>query len=180
MIVPDGQMWIHGEESLAEHLMRRGVSRRAFLAFCSSMAAVLTATPAAATGETSGGPVVTADTVAAGLGAVRRPVLVWLQLQECTGCMESVLRAGGTTVEDVILNLVSMDYNELIMAAAGSAAGASPPRIGEVSTRGTSTGRFARRPSSSAAPARRSSTAPMRPTGWSWSTWSSRTSTASR
>lgn len=122
MIVPDGHLWITGEESLAEHLTRRGVSRRAFLAFCSSMAAVLTATPAAAAVEAAGGPVVTADTIAAGLGAVKKPVLVWLQLQECTGCMESVLRAGGTTVEDVILNLVSMDYNELLMAAAGEAA----------------------------------------------------------
>jgi hydrogenase small subunit len=122
MIVPDGQLWIHGEESLAEHLFRRGVSRRAFLTFCSSMAAVLTATPAAAAAEAAGGPVVTAESIAEGLGAVRRPVLVWLQLQECTGCMESVLRAGGTTVEDVILNLVSMDYNELLMAGAGTAA----------------------------------------------------------
>lgn len=118
MIVPDEQLWITGEETLGEHLRRRGVSRRAFMAFCSSMAAVLTATPAAAAAESR----VTAGTIAAGLSALRRPVLVWLQLQECTGCMESVLRAGGTTVEDVILNLVSLDYNELLMAAAGTAA----------------------------------------------------------
>jgi hydrogenase small subunit len=36
--------------------------------------------------------------------------------------MESVLRSGATTVEELILNLVSMDYNELLMAAAGTAA----------------------------------------------------------
>jgi hydrogenase small subunit len=39
--------------------------------------------------------------------------------------MESVLRSGDTTVEELILNLVSMDYNELLMAAAGSAADAA-------------------------------------------------------
>jgi hydrogenase small subunit len=65
---------------------------------------------------------VTADVIAANLGNLKKPVLVWLQLQECTGCMESVLRSGDTTVEEIILNLVSMDYNELLMAAAGTAA----------------------------------------------------------
>jgi hydrogenase small subunit len=121
MIIPDRDLWIHGEETLSEHLERRGVSRRAFMAFCTSMAAVLASAPAAAA---AGHPQVTPESLAEGLGSLRKPVLVWLQLQECTGCMESVLRAGGTTVEDVILNLVSMDYNELLMAPAGDAANA--------------------------------------------------------
>ncbi|MDU5268584.1 MAG: hydrogenase small subunit, partial [Varibaculum cambriense] len=51
-----------------------------------------------------------------------KPNVVWLQLQECTGCMESALRSGGTTVEEVVLNLLSVNYNELLMAAAGEAA----------------------------------------------------------
>jgi len=122
MIVPDGEVWVTGEESLAEHLLRRGISRRAFLAFCSSMAAVLSAGPLAA-GDAEAA--VSAASIAEGLGSLTRPALVWLQLQECTGCMESVLRSGDTTVEDLILNLVSLDYNELLMAAAGSAADAA-------------------------------------------------------
>ena len=56
---------------------------------------------------------------------MRKPNVVWLQLQECTGCLESTLRSGPTTVEDLILELVSVNYVELLMAAAGSAAGAS-------------------------------------------------------
>lgn len=36
--------------------------------------------------------------------------------------MESVLRAGGTTIEEVVLSLLSVNYNELVMAAAGDAA----------------------------------------------------------
>lgn len=119
MIIPDGDLWVTGEETLGEHIERRGVNRRTFLEFCAATAAVLTA------GTVMGGraqAAITADTIAQSLEGMTKPVLVWLQLQECTGCMESVLRSGDTTVEELILNLVSMDYNELLMAAAGEAA----------------------------------------------------------
>jgi hydrogenase small subunit len=39
--------------------------------------------------------------------------------------METVLRSGDSTIEDLILNLVSLDYNELLMAAAGTSADAA-------------------------------------------------------
>ncbi|MDK6419970.1 Ni/Fe hydrogenase, partial [Actinotignum timonense] len=60
-----------------------------------------------------------AEEIADALGGVQKPNVVWLQLQECTGCMESVLRSGGTTIEELVLNLLSVNYNELVMAAAG-------------------------------------------------------------
>lgn len=120
MLIPDSDLWISGEETLGEHLARRGISRRAFLGFCGSMAAVIAAGGLAA-GDARAATV-TADQIADALSSLKKPVLVWLQLQECTGCMESVLRSGDTTVEELILNLVSMDYNELLMAAAGTAA----------------------------------------------------------
>jgi hydrogenase small subunit len=119
VIIPDGELWVTGDETLGEHLERRGVSRRRFLEFCGTAAAVLTAGPVMA-GRAEA--TITADTIAQSLAGMTKPVLVWLQLQECTGCMESVLRSGETTVEELILNLVSMDYNELLMAAAGEAA----------------------------------------------------------
>ncbi len=119
MIIPDGDLWITGDETLGEHLDRRGVSRRRFLEYCGAVAGVLTAGPLLA-GRAEAA--ITAETIAQSLSGMEKPVLVWLQLQECTGCMESVLRSGETTVEELILNLVSMDYNELLMAAAGEAA----------------------------------------------------------
>ncbi len=119
MIIPDGDLWVTGDETLGEHLDRRGVSRRRFLEFCGAVAGVLTAGPVLA-GRAEAA--ITAETIAQSLSGMTKPVLVWLQLQECTGCMESVLRSGDTTVEELILNLVSMDYNELLMAAAGEAA----------------------------------------------------------
>jgi hydrogenase small subunit len=119
VIIPDGDLWVVGDESLGEHLERRGVTRRTFLQFCGTVAGVLAAGPLAA-GRAVAAP--SAQQIADSLASMTKPVLVWLQLQECTGCMESVLRSGGTTVEELILNLVSMDYNELLMAAAGTAA----------------------------------------------------------
>lgn len=117
MLVPDKDIWVTGDETLAEHLERRGVSRRSFLKFCTAMAAVIAA-GGVSTGDAQAASI-TPEFIAAKLGELKKPVLVWLQLQECTGCMESVLRSGDTTVESLILNLVSMDYNELVMAAAG-------------------------------------------------------------
>ncbi|MCL2481944.1 MAG: hydrogenase small subunit [Propionibacteriaceae bacterium] len=116
------------EPTLAENLERAGVSRRDFLKFCGGLAAafaagsaVMGSVPRALADPTPGAPV-TGTQVADALGSMTKPNVVWLQLQECTGCMESALRSGGTTVEDVVLNLLSVNYNELVMAAAGDAA----------------------------------------------------------
>ena len=108
------------EPTLRENLAKAGVSRRAFLGFCGGLAAVF-ATSNLSTGRASAAAL-PANVIAQALGDQTKPNVVWLQLQECTGCMESALRSGGTTVEEVVLNLMSVNYNELVMAAAGSAA----------------------------------------------------------
>jgi hydrogenase small subunit len=56
------------------------------------------------------------------LEQTRRPSVIWLQLQECTGCVESVIRTAEPTIGDLVLDLISLDYNHTLMAAAGSAA----------------------------------------------------------
>jgi hydrogenase small subunit len=43
-------------------------------------------------------------------------------LQECTGCTESVLRTADPTIGDLVLDVVSLDFQENLMAAAGFAA----------------------------------------------------------
>jgi len=48
-----------------------------------------------------------------------RPAVIWLHFQECTGCTESLLRATHPTVESLILDLISLDYSETLLAAAG-------------------------------------------------------------
>ena len=112
-----GDFWRRGE-TLGEHLERRGVDRREFLGWCAKMAVLMGLGPMVAAGaESSAG-----NALAAKLGALKRPVVIWLQLQECTGCLESTLRSYDTAIGDLVLNLVSMQYVELVMAAAGQQA----------------------------------------------------------
>lgn len=104
-------------ETLAENLELRGVPRRDFLKMCGALAGVFAVgTPLANTPEAA------AEEIANKLGAVKKPNVAWLQLQECTGCMESTIRSGGTTVEELVLDLLSVNYNDLVMAASGTGA----------------------------------------------------------
>jgi len=107
-MLPTSHPWIEGE-TLGEHLESRGVTRRDFLVFCGQISAVLGLSEIAVTG------------VANALQAVKRPSVIWLQLQECTGCVESVLRTAEPTIGDLVLDLVSLDYSHTLMAGAGHA-----------------------------------------------------------
>jgi hydrogenase small subunit len=52
--------------------------------------------------------------------ALKRPSVIWLQLQECTGCVESVIRTSDPTIGDLVLDVVSLDFMDTLMAAAGT------------------------------------------------------------
>ena len=54
-----------------------------------------------------------------------KPVLVWLEFQDCAGNTESFLRASRPSAAEVILDILSVDYHETIMAAAGNQAEAN-------------------------------------------------------
>lgn len=98
---------------LAQELEVHRVSRREFLEFCGLMAAVL-ALPRQA-----------AAALPEALAAAAKPTLVWLEFQDCAGNTESFLRAWRPTVAEIVLESVSVDYHETIMAAAGAQAEAS-------------------------------------------------------
>src|SRR5208283_2399483 len=91
-------------------LASQGYTRRQLIKFCSAALSTL-ALPER----------YLAQTVAA-VGKARKPVLVWLQFQDCTGCSESMLRSSHPDVADVVLDLLSWEYHEVIMAGAGGAA----------------------------------------------------------
>ena len=99
--------------SLRAELTRHGVSRRDFMAFCATMAAAL-ALPRGAAAQ-----------IARAIGKSEKPVLVWLEFQDCAGNTESFLRATRPTAADIVLDVLSVDYHETIMAAAGSQAEAN-------------------------------------------------------
>ena len=48
-----------------------------------------------------------------------KPSVIWLHFQECTGCTESLLRTSHPALSTLILDLVSLDYHETLLAAAG-------------------------------------------------------------
>jgi hydrogenase small subunit len=109
MYVPNPIPWAE-DETLGQNLAARGISRRDFLEFCGGLAAVL------------GLEAFHVPRLAHALESLKRPSVVWIQLQECTGCVESVLRTAEPTIGNLVLDLVSLDYSHTLMAAAGAAA----------------------------------------------------------
>jgi NiFe hydrogenase small subunit HydA len=94
-------------EPFPDELERRGVSRRQFLSFCGVMASVLAL------------PKSMASAIAEAIETKPKPTLVWLEFQDCAGNSESFLRSGRPSAADIILDALSIDYHETIMAAAG-------------------------------------------------------------
>jgi hydrogenase small subunit len=98
------------QKTLGESLREHGVTRRGFLKFCAATASVMALPP----GMTSA--------IAAALEQARRPSVIWLSFQECTGCTESLTRSHSPTVENLILDVISLDYHHTLQAASGDAA----------------------------------------------------------
>jgi [NiFe] hydrogenase small subunit len=48
--------------------------------------------------------------------------VVWLNFAECTGCTEAVLRSSYPWIDELVLEVLSIEYHETIMAAAGEQA----------------------------------------------------------
>ena len=112
MLLMHGEPW-RRDETLGQHLQRHGVTRRQFLLYCGEIGAVL------GVGSMAGPKILEA------LVQQKRPSVIWLQLQECTGCVESVLRTESPTIGDLVLDTISLDYQHTLMAAAGDAAEAA-------------------------------------------------------
>ncbi|HUB77493.1 MAG TPA: hydrogenase small subunit [Bryobacteraceae bacterium] len=67
----------------------------------------------------------TARRMAGALAKGQRPSVIWLHYQECTGCTESLLRTSHPGLAELVLDLISLDYHETLMAAAGHQAEAA-------------------------------------------------------
>ncbi len=98
------------EKDFEERLEQRGVSRRDFLKLCSVVSATMGLAPGLA------------PKVAEALASPQRPPVVYLSFAECTGCTEAVLRTAYPFIGDVLLDTISLDYHEAIMAPSGEAA----------------------------------------------------------
>ena len=96
--------------TLLDHLRRQGVSRRDFLNWCTYTASILALPPSAS------------QAIAQALATKPRPSVIWLSVQECTGCSESILRSFEPTLESLMFDQFSLDYHHVLQAAAGNAA----------------------------------------------------------
>jgi hydrogenase small subunit len=101
------------QPTIGEVLEQHGVSRRAFIKYCTAIAAVLALPPLAG------------RAMAEQLRAARRPTVIYLSFQECTGCLESLTRSFAPSIESLIFDVISLDYDDTLMAAAGSQAEAA-------------------------------------------------------
>lgn len=90
-----------------EEVERKGYSRREFMAFVTTMAAFMGLENSAI------GQVVQA------LETKSRVPVIWLHFQECTCCSESFIRSSHPIVADILLDKISLDYTETLMAASG-------------------------------------------------------------
>lgn len=95
---------------LVKRLERKGISRRDFMKYCT----ILTATMGLSSSFVS--------KVAGALANAPRPPVVWLALAECTGCAEATLRTMYPWIDELVLDIISLDYHETIMAPSGEAA----------------------------------------------------------
>ncbi|MGB8602387.1 MAG: hydrogenase small subunit [Rhizomicrobium sp.] len=97
-------------ETFYDVIRRQGISRRAFNAFCAMTAASLGLAPSYA-----------AEIAHAMETKPRIPVL-WVHGLECTCCSESFIRSAHPLAKDVVLSMISLDYDDTLMAAAGTQA----------------------------------------------------------
>ncbi|EEP9327047.1 hydrogenase small subunit [Salmonella enterica] len=101
---------MNNEETLYQAMRRKGVTRRSFLKFC-SLAATSLGLGAGMTPK-----------IAWALENKPRIPVVWIHGLECTCCTESFIRSSHPLAKDVILSLISLDYDDTLMAAAGASA----------------------------------------------------------
>jgi hydrogenase small subunit len=100
----------HLDDGLYAALAVRGMSRRTFLKLTSAMAGVL-ALPHAY------GP-----TIAAAVEQAPRIPVIWLRGQSCGGETAAFLRASEPTAAELLLEALSIDYQETLMGSAGAVA----------------------------------------------------------
>ena len=94
-------------ETFYDVMRRQGITRRSYLKFCSLTAASLGLGPAFA------------PQIAHALANKPRTPVLWLHGLECTCCTEAFIRSAHPLAKDVILSMISLDYDDTIMAAAG-------------------------------------------------------------
>ncbi len=110
-------MFHNKDDTVYEVIQKRGVSRRDFLKMATFAAAAI------------GLEYTQVGRVVAQFEAKPRVPVIWLHFQDCTGCTEAITRSHNPGLTTLILNDISLNYHETLMAAAGHQAEAAKAQI---------------------------------------------------
>ena len=94
-------------QSLWNIFQNRNMSRRQFIKACGALTAILGLPPAALP-----------EVIAKAEQKAVMPV-IWLQGQGCSGCSASFLSSNSPTAAEALMNMLRMEYHELLSAASG-------------------------------------------------------------
>ncbi len=92
---------------LKEELKINDVSRRTFLKWASATTAMLML------------PAMFEPLVAKAAELMNRLPVIWVEFQDCAGNTEAFIRSDGPKIEEIILDIISLEYHETLMAPAG-------------------------------------------------------------
>ena len=95
------------QKSIPKLIEENGFSRREFMTWAAAMTAML-ALPSNFT-----------PLIAKAAEVADRLPVIWLHMAECTGCTESLLRSANPSIDSLIFDHISLEYQETIMSAAG-------------------------------------------------------------
>lgn len=84
-----------------------GVNRRDFMKWVSATTATLMLPP------------MFAPLVAQATELMNRVPVVWIELQDCAGNSEALLRSAAPTVDELLFDIISLEFHEALQAAAG-------------------------------------------------------------
>ena len=84
-----------------------GINRRDFMKWVSATTATLMLPP------------MFAPLVAEATELMNRVPVVWIELQDCAGNSEALLRSSAPTVDDLLFDVLSLEYHETLQACAG-------------------------------------------------------------
>ena len=94
-------------ETFYEVMRRQGITRRSMMKYCSLTATSLGLAPSFV------------PQIAHAMETKPRTPVLWLHGLECTCCSESFIRSAHPLAKDVVLSMISLDYDDTLMAAAG-------------------------------------------------------------
>ena len=96
--------------SISSVLESEGLDRRDFMKWASAACAALML------------PANFTPLIAQAAELMNRVPIIWIELQDCAGNSEAILRSDAPTIDELILETISLEFNETLMAASGHAA----------------------------------------------------------